>query len=48
MGLLKKHVESIQKGIHHPCNKCDYKAKDMGLLKKRIESTHDEVHYPCN
>ena len=41
---LKRHQNSVHKGIKYPCNQCDYKATQTTHLKTHIKSKHGEVN----
>ena len=40
-----RHVR--RKHVMHPCDKCDYEAKDKSCLKKHIKSQHESSRYLC-
>ena len=45
---LKRHIQSLHKGIRYQCHQCDYKAAEKYYLRKHMKSIHEGILYPCN
>ena len=45
---LKKHIDSIHRGIRYPCEQCPYQAKTKLQLKHHIEAVHEGTRYYCD
>ena len=47
-GDLKKHQESVHKGIRYQCSDCPYQATKKSILKTHKQSKHMGVKFPCS
>ena len=47
-GILKRHLDSIHRGVWYTCNLCEYKTKWKRAFKTHIESVHGNVQYSCD
>ena len=47
-GSLKRHKESVHKGVKYNCNECEYQASQNSDLKAHKESVHEGVKDKCN
>jgi len=43
----EKHVKSVQKGIKHSCELCEYKATKKWHLQQHVKAVHEGVKYSC-
>ena len=47
-GDLKRHQDSVNKGILYQCYECDFQASRENSLKKHKQSKHQGVKYTCS
>jgi len=45
---LRKHIQSVHKGVKYACTQCDYQGTQEGNLKIHIQSKHEGIKYSCN